>query len=76
MGEVSPETVNGLITAWLNISAFIDTSWPALLAAGIATPGWWLRCRTVDRRRQRQHELDTCNAILHATQTREETDQP
>lgn len=111
--EVTPETINGLVNAWLWVADTVATYGPGLLAAGIACAGWWVRCKAVDYRERRRtvaalrrqladerrqmaalsaaidnapliptrpgHDtaaLDTCNAILRATQTREETDQP
>lgn len=50
IGETSPETVNGLITAWLTISQFIDTAWPGMAAlAAVALALAWKALRRANR---------------------------
>ncbi|GGM05908.1 hypothetical protein GCM10010099_22610 [Streptomyces cinereus] len=52
--EVSPEVVDGLLTAGFWLVDLIDTYGPGLVAAAIAGAGWWALCRTADHRNSRR----------------------
>lgn len=52
--EVSPETVDGLLTAGFWLIDLIDTYGPGLAAAAIAWAGWWALCRAADHRNSRR----------------------
>lgn len=56
MGEVTPETVNGLINAWLRISELVDAYGPVTLASAIPAAGWWISLRVHDRRQRQRRE--------------------
>lgn len=56
MGEVSPDTVNGLINAWLTISELIHQYGPVTVATAIPAASWWISLRIHDRRQQRRRD--------------------
>jgi len=90
MGEVTPEVVDGLINAYAWADPWIHTLGPGVAFATVAAIAWRALKRAdryIDRvlrnaaersraRREQQQNLDTCNAILHATRNREEKPQP
>lgn len=54
IGETSPETVNGLINAWLTICELIDQYGPVTVATAIPAAGFLIGTRISDRRRTRR----------------------
>lgn len=52
--EVSPETIDGLLTAGFWLIDVVDTYGPGLAAAAIAWAGWWALCRAADHRDRRR----------------------
>lgn len=92
MGEVTPETVNGLVNAWLWGVDQVDTYGPGVVFVAVVAGTWRALNRAAryverirhrvelgrqlaDERRQmaeRSAALDTCNAILRATEARKE----
>ncbi|MCZ4509937.1 hypothetical protein O3Q52_17380 [Streptomyces sp. ActVer] len=113
MGEVTPETVNGLVNAWLWGVEQVDTFGPGVVFVAVFAIAWRALNRAAryveqirhrlelgrkladEQRQMAEHSaalddapliptrpghdrqpLDTCNAILRATQTWKETDQP
>ncbi|MEV0220824.1 hypothetical protein [Streptomyces sp. NPDC050704] len=48
MGEVTPETVNGLVNAWLWLADTTETFGPGLALAGAAWAVRWAGCRAID----------------------------
>lgn len=52
--EVSPDTITGLVNAWIWFGDTVDTYGPGLAVAGLAWAGWWMRRRAVDYRQRRR----------------------